>query len=76
MTAEERYTRDPEFRAIVDALESFVARGQYTPTELREALIMAMTHYEMSRPPRPIYLGRHIERLRQEFPIQGIEEEA
>jgi hypothetical protein len=50
MTAEERYQRDPAFHAMVDLLEQLVHKGEYTPTELREAVVLAATHYEMRRP--------------------------
>lgn len=59
MTAEERYARDAEFHALVDILRSFIAQGRYTPTELREALVLAATHYEMYNP-RPLFVwGPH-----------------
>jgi hypothetical protein len=51
MTAEERYQRDPAFHTMVDLLEQLVHKGEYTPTELREAVVLAATHYEMRRPP-------------------------
>lgn len=41
-----RYDRDPAFRELVDALEDQIMMGDYTPTELREAAILAATHYE------------------------------
>ena len=55
MTAEERYITDPMFRSIVTHLKQLIALGQYTPTELREALILAATQY-YSESPRPIYI--------------------
>jgi hypothetical protein len=47
MTAEERYTRDPEFHALVHQLLNQIEAGRFTPTELREAVILAATKYEM-----------------------------
>lgn len=55
MTAEERYTTDPMFHSIVTHLKQLIALGQYTPTELREALILAATQY-YSEHPRPLYI--------------------
>lgn len=56
MTAEERYVRDPILRSMVDHLKQFIAEGVYTPTELREAVILAATQY-YSEHPRPIYIS-------------------
>jgi hypothetical protein len=43
---ENRYYRDPYFSSLVDLLESFIHRTQYTPSELREAALLAAIHYE------------------------------
>ncbi len=48
LSAEDRYYNDPEFRALVELLYRFVVGGKYTPSELREAIILAATKYEMS----------------------------
>lgn len=45
----ERMLRDPQFAALVNTLESMIHRAEYTPTELREAVILAATRYESSR---------------------------
>lgn len=42
----ERYQTDPEFRALVDVLASQIYAARYTPTEIREAAIMASTIVE------------------------------
>lgn len=48
----ERYQNDPAFRMLVNYLEEFIHKGQYTPTELREAAILAHIRYsEYSRVP-------------------------
>jgi hypothetical protein len=46
MIPQERYYRDVEFKTLVDTLETFIHRCQYTPTELREAALLAAIHYE------------------------------
>ncbi len=46
MTAKERYMSDPTFHAIVDMLRQELRRSQFTPTELREAVILAATIHE------------------------------
>lgn len=52
----ERYRRDPMFHALVDMLRSAIARADYTPTEVREAAMLACIIEEQNRPARPIYL--------------------
>ena len=51
LPVDERYHRDPVFRHLVDSLYAFVVETHqigniYTPTELREAMMCAMTKYE------------------------------
>lgn len=57
LTPDERYLRDPMFRQLVDVLEHHIETANYTPTELREAAVLAAIHYEMRRPPRPFYIS-------------------
>ena len=51
MQPEEKYMRDAEFHALVDLLEAAIYNAQYTPSEIREAAILAATHYELRRIP-------------------------
>ena len=39
----EKYMNDPEYHQLVDMLEHFVDRAQFTPSELREAKPAATT---------------------------------
>jgi hypothetical protein len=55
LTPAERYRRDAEFRTVVDMLQAALSRSQYTPTELREAVILACSIHEARRLP-PQYL--------------------
>lgn len=57
LTPDERYLRDAAFRMLVDVLESQIETCQYTPTELREAALLAAVHYEMRKPRDTFYLG-------------------
>ena len=41
-----RYRNDAEFRQLVDLLQSFLIRSQFTPSELREACMFAACLYE------------------------------
>lgn len=45
----ERYQRDPEFKQLVDMMTSFIHKAQFSPTELREASLLACCNYEMHR---------------------------
>jgi len=42
----ERYERDPQFRMLVDVLTDQIIGCNYTPTELREAVVLATMRYE------------------------------
>ena len=48
LSSEERYKSDPIFAAVVDVLYSMLDRSDnmYTPTELREAAMLAALKYE------------------------------
>ena len=54
MKMRERYATDPVFHAMVDALHSWIERGDTTPTEVREAAMLAQIMYEERRRPRPM----------------------
>lgn len=49
-TPEEKYNYDVDYHYLVDYLESLIAKSQFTPSELREACILATIHYEFSNP--------------------------
>lgn len=49
MTPESRYLRDPEFHSLVDTLLSFIVKSRFSPAELREAVMLATTKYEIER---------------------------
>lgn len=49
MTPRDRYATDPNFAALVDVMHGFIARSEFTPSELREAAILAAVKYEMGR---------------------------
>ena len=52
MLPEERYQRDPQFHQLVDILTGCIRRAEFTPTELREAVILAAIKYEQSIGPK------------------------
>lgn len=49
MSAEERYHRDPMFHALVESLYAAIDNLQLTPTEIREAAMLAQLKYEQRR---------------------------
>jgi hypothetical protein len=51
----DRYQSDAVFRSLVDALYLQMVDGNYTPTEIREAVMLAQILYE-ERHIRPIIL--------------------
>lgn len=46
-TPREKYMNDPEYHQLVDMLEHFVEQSRFTPSELREAAVLACINYEM-----------------------------
>jgi len=43
----EKYMNDPEYNELVKMLENFIERARFTPSELREACVLASINYEM-----------------------------
>lgn len=58
MSMHDRYSNDPAFRNLVDVLQNELERGQYTPTEIREAAMLAQILYE-ERHVRPTTFTRN-----------------
>lgn len=46
-TPREKYMNDPEYNALVRMLEGLIEQARFTPSELREACILASINYEM-----------------------------
>lgn len=45
-TPRERYLRDANYKRLVDMMVSFITQAQFTPSEMREASILASILYE------------------------------
>lgn len=57
--ADDRMRNDPKFAALVKQLEAAIQFGDFTPSEIREALLLAQIRYEMTNP-RPITFSREL----------------
>lgn len=55
--AQERYRIDPKFNNLVSALEKMISEYKFTPTEVREAAMLACFIEEERRqpPPHPVF---------------------
>jgi len=54
ITIFERYEHDPLFRSMVDVLQGWIEQMQATPTEVREAAMLAVLMVEQRWPTRAI----------------------
>jgi hypothetical protein len=46
-TPKEKYLNDPQYHHLVCTLEGLIETARFTPSELREACILASINYEM-----------------------------
>jgi hypothetical protein len=46
-TPREKYMNDPEYNNLVRMLEDMIEQARFTPSELREACVLASINYEM-----------------------------
>lgn len=58
MSVRDRYQNDPKFHALVDMMHAAIDRADFTPTEIREAAMLAQIIYE-ERHIRPIVFTRN-----------------
>lgn len=50
MTTRERYESDPTFHSLVDFIRQGIRENRYTPSEVREAAVLAAYLEEMQNP--------------------------
>ncbi len=55
---EDRYNRDPAFKSLVDVMHAFIQRAEYTPTEMREAALLACIHHDRLNVRHTLYLDQ------------------
>jgi hypothetical protein len=53
-TPREKYQLDSDYRAFVDTLVEYITKCKYTPSEVREAAILACIIYEKNRIRTPL----------------------
>lgn len=46
-TPREKYMNDPQYHHLVSTMEGFIESARYTPSEMREAVVLACINYEM-----------------------------
>jgi hypothetical protein len=46
-TPRDKYMNDPEYHHLVCMLEQMIEQARFTPSELREACVLASINYEM-----------------------------
>jgi hypothetical protein len=46
-SARERYHNDPFYKNVVDSLTHMISTAQLSPSEMREAAVLASINYEM-----------------------------
>ena len=49
-TPREKYQNDPTYKSLVDALVQHIMAARVTPSEVREAALLACIIYEESKP--------------------------
>jgi hypothetical protein len=51
------YENDPKFHALVDAIHAYLRAAEYTPSEVRQAAMLACIHYERYQVHRPFIVA-------------------
>lgn len=59
-TPREKYLNDNHYKSLVDMMRSFIEECKYTPSEMREAAILASILYEEHRLPKYVFAPKDI----------------
>ena len=59
-TPKEKYANDHNYRRLVDMLEALIAQAEFTPSEIREACMLACILHEQRM--RPVVISAEAER--------------
>jgi hypothetical protein len=57
--ASDRYQKDPQFKTLVDLIRCELEQSHFTPTELREAVMLAACLYEYQHV-RPVIFSENV----------------
>ena len=63
MSVREKYHRDPAYRTLVDMMVSHILKADYTPSEMREAAILASIIYEENFVLKRIHLNKQLKEV-------------
>ena len=70
----EKYHGDKNYRSLVDTLEALINQAEFTPSEIREACVLACILHEQYRRSRPVVISaeaaRAMEVLETDFLTQ------
>lgn len=65
MSSTEKYHTDNAFRQLVDLMEAHIHQNNYTPSEMREAAMVASINYESKRIRPMTFVTEDLERALQ-----------
>jgi hypothetical protein len=76
-TIEEKYLNDPEFHSLVDMMYHLIGTKDYSPSELREAAMLASIKFQMVNARKYVFtyaegekVIHEIDRLREEIQLK------
>lgn len=64
LSPRDRYDTDVAFAQLVDTFLIAITQAVYTPTEIREAAMLAQIIYESHQLPRPLFFDPDMEKFR------------